>query len=485
PQSSLQKLEKLPPNTTLDIPRPGQTSIPGPDRSRLLLREVLYSVERHYPLLDAALQQRDIATGQTMSALGDFDFKVGGSSYGQQGSYDSNRYELGFVQPFAYQGISVSGRYRKSAGNFPSYYGRRFTGEGGEFGLNFTVPLMRDREIDGRRAKVRSAELGQDLAEPGIAEKRIGFLRAASTAYWRWLASARRYQIAKQLLEIAEKRDDYLRKREQQGAVAKIEVIDNRRTIVDRRAKLVSFQRRYEQASIDLSLFLRDPSGKPVRPEALYLAPDFPDPVIPDVEKIDQDVDLALGQRPELTTLRLQRQRLQVDLRLAENQTLPGLFLDLTAEQDIGQGSSTLDRNTYYAGVILDVPLQRRQAKGKILSTQASVAQINAQERFARDQISAQVQDVISALTRAYEVRVRAGQNVELARVMEQAEVRKLELGQSNILFVNLRELARADAQLQEVDALTEYFLSLADYYAILGLGGPPEFSPANPNQKR
>jgi outer membrane protein TolC len=195
------------------------------------------------------------------------------------------------------------------------------------------------------------------------------------------------------------------------------------------------------------------------------------------VEKIDQDVRLALSQRPELASLRLQRERLRVDLRLAENQTLPGLYLDLTAEQDIGQGSKTLDRNTYYAGMVLDVPLQRRQARGKILSTQASVAQINAQERFARDQITAQVQDVISALTRAYEVRVRAGQNVELASVMEQAEIRKLELGQSNILFVNIRELARAEAQLQEVDALTEYFLSLADYYAILGLGGPPELN--------
>ena len=62
-----------------------------------------------------------------------------------------------------------------------------------------------------------------------------------------------------------------------------------------------------------------------------------------------------------------------------------------------------------------------------------------------------------------------AKENVEVNRKMEEAELRKFELGKSNMLFVNLRELARAEAQFQEVDALVQYHQAHADYQAALG----------------
>ena len=51
---------------------------------------------------------------------------------------------------------------------------------------------------------------------------------------------------------------------------------------------------------------------------------------------------------------------------------------------------------------------------------------------------------------------------------MEAAERRKFDLGDSNLLLVNLREQATADAATTEVDAHLNYFDAQADYRAAL-----------------
>jgi len=47
--------------------------------------------------------------------------------------------------------------------------------------------------------------------------------------------------------------------------------------------------------------------------------------------------------------------------------------------------------------------------------------------------------------------------------------------GQGSIVILNLRELVAAEALLAEVDALAEFYRSLADYRAALGLDAQPD----------
>ena len=58
---------------------------------------------------------------------------------------------------------------------------------------------------------------------------------------------------------------------------------------------------------------------------------------------------------------------------------------------------------------------------------------------------------------------------LEAARVMANAERERLELGQSSILQVNLREEAERNAELSELDALLSYHLARAQYQSALG----------------
>ena len=64
-----------------------------------------------------------------------------------------------------------------------------------------------------------------------------------------------------------------------------------------------------------------------------------------------------------------------------------------------------------------------------------------------------------------------ARRQVEAARTLAQAERDKFDEGASDLVIVNLRELAAAEAQRLEVKAMAEYQKAVADYKTATGEG--------------
>jgi len=454
-------------------------SEPGlPDRagSSLTLAEVLLSVHAYYPLVYAAEQERIVADGKLLSARGSFDLNLQASEGTNQGTYNNHRTDVGLQQPLAFMGASVFAGYRLGDGLFPTYYLDRLTADGGEFRAGLLLPLLRNRAIDSRRAGVQKSSIDRDVAAPSIQLQRIDISRNASRTYWLWVAAGHRVRIARQVLDIAERRDSQLALLIKQGRLAPIERVDNQRTIVDRQAKLVAATRFQQQSAIALSLYLRDPLGNPVVPD-LNRLPAFPDlPELPTEEALQRDLQVALGRRPELQRWQLLRERTEVELRQAENQYLPALNLSLRGAQDAGGGSSSLsgpnglNRAAYEAAVLMEMPVQRREARGRALAARGTLAQIRAQEQMARDRIGAELRDAVSIMSQAVDLEGRARDAVRLTRQMEQAEGSRYKRGQSNMLLVTIREIMTAAAQVQQVDALAEFFRGLADYFAAIGV---------------
>lgn len=456
------------------VPRPAANNPPGAvgvqvSPKPLHLGQVLASVDRHYPVVLAAEQERVVTEGRLQTATGAFDTNLTAGQYLQDGSYPSNRTFVGASQPTPFHGATVFAGYRLGNGDFPTYYQDRLTAEGGEFRAGVILPLLRDREIDKRRAGVASASIDRALAEPNIHLQRVDVSRAATRAYWAWVAAGQRYHIANEVRNIARQRDQQLAKRVEAGNLAPIDRTDNQRIVAERQIALEQAARAYQAAAIALSLYLRDEKGAPVLPNPADV-PWLHDPMgLPGPAQRAADLQLAYTQRPELARLALQREKLTVDLKLAQNQTLPGLNLNLTGAQDVGAGKSGLDRATYDASLIFDVPLQRNDARGRILAAQGLLAQVMFQEQLARDRVNAEVVDALSALERAYAVREAARENLRLATEVEQGERRTFQEGKSDLFRVNIRELQRAEAQYREVDALSEFYRALADYNAALG----------------
>ncbi len=476
-----EELPQVPGGAKLTAPR--ETRIPGADTDDrdvpLTLCEVLQSVMLHYPLLQAVERERGIAAGKLTSAMGAFDTNVTGAGNAlAPGTYENYRSDFGVQQMLPYGGVNLFGGYRTGFGDFTTYNLQRLTADAGEFRGGIAMPLAKNRDIDRARATRAQAALDVSLAEPAILRSRLDYMRAAARSYWNWSGTGERRLAADYLVDLAAERDVEIAMRVQAGATANIERLDNQQNIALRQAVVVQTDRAVQQATIELSMYYRDPAGKPLLAGRKRMQP-LPEPIEPTPLLFEQSLVRALAARPEFQRLALQREKLLVERRLAENQTLPGLDAQLTGNQDAGFGKSSLsgpfglDRQVLEASLVFQMPAQRRDARGKVAATQSQLMQIQRQLQYAEDQIRAEVQDTYSALERAYEFQKQASQRLDLAQIVARAEREQLRLGRSDVLRVTLREQAKFEAEIYEISSRQDFWRAESDLRAADASLGP------------
>jgi outer membrane protein TolC len=445
---------------------------PGQDPNRINLDQVIDSVYRSYPLLQAALYMRNIALGDTIAAQGEFDLKLkGATENGPTGFYQTYRQSVGVVQPL-YGGGEVFAGYRVGRGDFQPWYLERQTNDGGEFKAGVGVPLLQNVDIDPRRAALWQAQYGRYLAEPEIQAQLIDFVRASSYVYWEWVAAGEKYRIAEHVLELAVDRTGRIENQVQAGLIDPPELTDNLRLVAERRAQLAESGRKLDQTAVKLSLYLRDPQGRPWTPER-NLLPKFPPPKPWSNGSLEAEIAVALEQRPELKAIDWQRRQLEVEFAQADNQLLPSLDAMVAGSQDVGQPTSKKRDKSQFeleAGLFLDVPVQRRKARGKVTALEGKLAQLSAKRRLLADKVAVDVEAARIGLAAALKQVDEATAAVRLAEELADRERRNLELGLSDVLKVTLREQYAAESALKAVDALLVYYQSLADFRAALGM---------------
>jgi outer membrane protein, heavy metal efflux system len=433
----------------------------------LELNEVLLSVERSFPLLDSAFQERDLAQGAQTAAQGEFDLKLKAQGSTEQvGFYRNETFKGLLEQPTTLQGATVYGGYRVGRGTYGPYDEKALTLSGGEWAGGFNLPLFRNRAIDQRRADLVITALGRDAAEFSIQKQRLTIYKAAIKQYWDWVAAGRQLEVVRALLGLAEQRNQQLQDSVDLGQVAPVELTDNQRAILQRQSALVGADRLLQNATIELSLFLRDAAGQPQLVSSDRLLTQFPDPQpLTEQQELD-DIAFAISQRPEVRSYLVKRSQQERQIAVADNQVLPQLDVFFDYSRDLGSGRVSRQGNEVRAGLNFELPAQRRKAFGKQTQENAKLRQIDAELRFARDRVTADVRDAASALRAAYNAVGVIGQEVEAARKLEEAERARFELGDSTQFMVNLRELATADASFRLIKALADYNKARGDYEA-------------------
>ncbi|MBX3228522.1 MAG: TolC family protein [Labilithrix sp.] len=452
-------------------PRPVVTLVPPPQANTpLLLSEVLASVSSRFPLLLAEMQSITAADGEQLSAAGSFDpkwrtkaslFPLGYYQYGTVDSY--------VEQPLYWRGLSVFGGYRIGQGKFPIYYDGYRTNDLGEARAGVLVPLLRGGATDEERAKLWKAEAGVVAAKQGFIATQLDMQRSAAYKYWDWVAAAKKLAIAKQLLDRAVERNTALTMRVQRGDAAAIEITDNARTIVQREQQVVSAERYLTATRLALSLYLRDERGDPVIPSPERVPPDLPEPTPIDAATLERDLSTAMSRRPEMKQYEAKRRQYEVERDLAQNERWPALNVMLAGAKQFGEGYPERQPAALEAGVFLDIPLRTRKADGRARAANARFLEYDLELRYARDKITVEVRDAAAGADAATQRLGLARRELQLARQLEQAERQRFDLGDSNVLFVNIREQGTFEAATRELDALFDHQKALALYRAVLG----------------
>ncbi|WP_417386015.1 TolC family protein [Gimesia sp.] len=452
----------------------------APNADGINLEDVINSVYQSYPLLEAALYSREVASGERLETLGEFDHKLkAGTENGPMGYYKTYRQHIGLIKPL-YQGGEVFAGYRIGRGSFQPWYLERQTNEGGEFKAGFSVPLSRNRDIDARRAALWRSTYGVQAVEPDIQAQLISFVQEGAYAYWDWVAAGAKLVIADQILKLAEDRTDRIRSQVENGFLDPPELTDNLRLVAERSGKRALAERKLQQTAVKLSLYFRDANGTPVIPGPDMLPP-FPDLETVDAERVAFDAQLALEQRPEIYALDLLQRQLDIDHSEAQNDCLPSVDLVMAASQDVGYPTSPKnDKGPFELDALLlvEVPIERRKAQGKIQKVSGKISQLSAKRKLTEEKIVAEVEYAYAGLIGAYKQAQQAEQAVVYAEDLARRERRNFEEGLSDLLKVTLREQYAVESAEKAVDAKLLYFKERADYRAALAEDQVPDFIP-------
>jgi outer membrane protein TolC len=313
--------------------------------------------------------------------------------------------------------------------------------------------------------------LSQELADPVIQQQQLRFLRAAAYAYGNWFSNGLRLHAADELLRTARERMDFLNDQVQSGLLPRIVLTDNQRLVVTRELGVVQAQRRFEAASLVLSLFHRDSEDRPILnpkrrlPERVALG------THPELPSVEQHIARALVERPEIRSTKLSLELLNVDQRLARNQRLPNLDATVVGRQPLGSSNyRDKEQTEVLGGLALNFPLQQREARGRIGELDARAEQWQREFQFLNDQIVTEIYDAHSAWVAAYGQLQQADINLQLARTLQEAELSRFEGGASDLLSLQLREQATLEALLLVADAQNEGVRAYADYLAATAL---------------
>jgi outer membrane protein TolC len=431
------------------------------------LDAVLQSSLRHYPRIlsvQSSIQGRE---AMVLSAQGTFDPRIEGSLGTRMGGfYSGDSFQAGLVQDLPFMNLRLFGGWRISDGSLPLYESAALTQNGGEARVGLSLSLWRDRDIDARRARIRSSELELMSASHELTAEKLRILRSAYVAYAQWLLSARLHAAYVDLLGLATTRGEALRTSVAAGDIAEILLVENEQSVLQRQGLVMDAKRQLDVAAEQLALFFRNEEGLPILP--LYspgLTLPSRNPALADWS-VDELVQRVVSTRPEIRMLELAREQTLLKESLAINSMKPELNLRMYSSRDLGSGLLGLAGTDQVADLAFSVPLRTREASGKAFAARAEAQDLGWQIVLLQDQIQLAIRSAFLNLEATMEMERLAVEELRLSEELASAESQRIAAGISDFFLLNIRERQIGEALLKRWQAHLAYQVALADVYA-------------------
>jgi len=432
-------------------------------------RELVKSALDHHPIIIKELSTIESQKGKIREARGSFDAHlVGKHKEYVDGYYDGKVTDLKIEKPLRYLGSEIYFGAKKSDGDLPSYYDQYFTAEEGELYAGIKLSLLQNRDIDPERAKLGQSKLEMAAKKMKFQEMQLKIQKDAIKYYWKWIASLETVRVSQNLLEIASIRDKAFEIRITKGDSPAIYRQENKQYIAKRTGQLAVADQELRESILNLSLFFRDKDGNRIDLKELIPNEDiFKLPEISD-DQFQRDLAYGLENSPLIKILENQIEQLELEAKLGENKILPKLDLELKTSKDYGDGNKNLKGEEQAVLLKLDVPLEQNVGRGKAQFVKNQIAGLVAEKRWVQDQIQANSMAIKNRLDQLKKLCDAVLQEFELAKLLQQAEVKKFTNGASDLFVLNMREQNTADANLKAIKSSFDWHLTYAEYLHLL-----------------
>jgi len=524
--------------SNLNVPNLNRVGIQTPQTVPLSLNEAIRKALENNNNIEVARDDVRFQETQLRSLLGAYDTVLSvtpnfsrSSSTGSGGSNDL-RVDAGVNKLFERGGGSINSFFNNSQTGNNSRNNTTFNQTSGlgtsssttffsNLGINYTQPLFRNFRVDNTRRQIKIQRKRLQQSDADFRRQTIDIISQVQRAYWDLVFALRNQQNQLANVNLARENLRQVEVRIEVGTAAPLARAEVNTELANREGDLLSAT---EQVSINennlKTLLLRDPNANEWR--QAFVPTDSPvysdDPVI-----VDDAIKDAIGNRPELSRLRLQREVTAIDIDYFKNQTKPridlvssfslnglslgnqntaniitnqflgndeilrqnlNLLLNRASLQTIDNLPVTIsgtpgffsggtfrsignlfrsDAPNYTVGITFELPFGNRTAKANLAGARIQQQQTDAQTRAQEQIVVADVRNAVQAVETARQRILTARRARESAEIQLEGERKLFEVGRSTTFLLFQRENALTNARNSEIRAETDYNKSLSD----------------------
>jgi len=420
----------------------------------LTVDELVTSIKQSHPALQAAQARSERAHFHQDEAAAAFDTRLEQQTQARpSGYYDGLYLDQAVIKPLQFMNAEVFGRYRISDGDFPVYEADMLTLDQGEASLGIKLSLLQNRDTDKRRLAVNKTQWKTEEARSKQNATLNKLIYAGVNEYVDWYQALRELQVAEELVMLTEQRLKGIEARYQNGDLPQISVTEYRSTLLSRRVSLRQAEQKVALAKRKLLFYWRPQNDTPQYEQTLNQPPDDIGWRYAFFQPDAQWQQQVLEQHPEIKALRATLRQAENDRRLARNETLPVLDLEMKLAHDLGDGPNSLDQTEGMVALAFSMPIGQRAARAR---EQAASAQMRSYEW--------EIQLLESALERDLDIGMKAhafardlsqlsAESRAVADQLLQQELKRFEQGASDQFLLLNREKRAVEARLKQIEA--------------------------------
>ena len=334
--------------------------------------------------------------------------------------------------------------------------------------ITLQQPLLRDFWIDSYRQTILINQKNLKTTETALRWRMMNLVFAVQQAYFELFYARGKVQVDEQAIHLAEQLVVGIRKQVEVGKTPGLELQQVSARLETVRTGLFGSQQVLARQRNILKNLISDDfrswTGVGFEPSDTLTT-------IPYASDRMESWRSALDQRPDLLELRLDLEKQGILVRFRFNQLFPSLDLvggyGLQSQENSTEASlgDIRDRSKpqYGFGLVLSIPLSGNQAaRNSYKAVQAAKNQAALRLKKLEQNILVQVDDSLNLVQSAYQRTQSARQARQYSETALAGEQQKLADGASTAYFVLQYQQKLAEAHTEEIRALTDYNVALA-----------------------
>jgi outer membrane protein TolC len=427
----------------------------------LTFEQYLGRVYTNHPLARRVNLLRQEADAYLQKARGGFDPKLA-TNWDYKEFKEQTYYNIfnAYLKVPIWSDIEVEGGYNHANGYYLNP--ERTLPDAGQAYLGVKIPLLQGLWTSERRIVLQQARLLEGANEAEIQTALNDLLYQAGKEYWDWTKAYNELLVIEQSLQAAEQQLNATRASFFQGDKPAIDTLKDFIQIQERQVLLANGLVAFQNHRRRVSAFLWDATENPlILDETVYPVVLQQLTTVPFEQALLENSLELLEEHPDLILYDFKLQDLALKRRLNVNKILPKLSVKynfLSVETvDFFPTDGVAPIENYKLGVEFQMPLFLRKERADLALTDLKI-------RATEFQLDNKQRDLRVKLENYFnEVQIYAAQTQVLEQMVNnydrllEAERIKLNLGESSVFLVNVRQNQFLDAQRKLIKQQVEY----------------------------